>query len=358
MPLWKTNKISFTREGIFTRCDGSTFAAEFILAPMINEQGAGGAVVVFRDISLRKRYEASITQQQQELERLVEERTRKLSAEVKRRALSEQALMMSQARLKGITASLFEGVLLIDIYGHILFANRSVHRMLGAEPDQLPGTEMDDAFHLIRQGKPVAFAESPFPAVIASGKPEINDDAVIELPSGKRLAVAFASSALEEDGKRRATIISFRSIESLKQAQSEAVQASRLASVGQLAAGIAHEINTPIQYVGDNLRFIQESFTSIHKVFDEIKNHLDNNSLPPDITSALHQVFEEGDVDYLLEELPQATTQSLEGVGRVSHIVRSMKEFFASWFNGQSGPPISTGRSIARLPFPRMNGNM
>lgn len=104
-------------------------------------------------------------------------------------------------------------------------------------------------------------------------------------------------------------------------------QAQKLESIGQLAAGIAHEINTPIQYIGDNLRFIQEAARELLDALD---------AFPPPATGeagvdqGLH-VFRErlaaADLDYLRKELPRAAEQSLEGVARVSKIVGAMKEF-------------------------------
>jgi len=317
-------------EGVFARSDGNHFPAEYILAPIHDNKVFQGAVLVFRDVSLRRRYEESIANHQRELERQVAERTETLSAEVKRRALTEQALMMSQGRLKGITSSLFEGVLLVDENGHIVFANRSAHRLLRAEADQLPGTELSEALQILRDGQILPFQMTPFPQVIETGETVVDDDATFVIKEGQRLSVAYATSALEEDGKRRAAIISFRSIEALKEAQREAMQSSRLASVGQLAAGIAHEINTPIQYVGDNLRFIMESFGSIDRAFKGViagLHDIEAEKTLLDTTSTLRQLFKDCELDYLLEELPVATAQSLEGVNRVSHIVRSMKEF-------------------------------
>jgi PAS domain S-box-containing protein len=317
-------------EGVFARNDGSYFPAEYILAPIHENHAFQGAVLVFRDVSLRRRYEESLANQQRELERQVAERTQTLSAEVKRRALTEHALTMSQGRLKGITASLFEGVLLVDGNGHIVFANRSAHRLLHAEADQLPGTELSEALQILRDGQILPFQMTPFPTVIETGETVVEEDAVFVIKGGLRLSVAYASSALEEEGKRRAAIISFRSIEALKEAQRDAMQSSRLASVGQLAAGIAHEINTPIQYVGDNLRFIQESFVSIDRAFKGVRTGLldiEAGTSFLEAASKMRQLFDDCELDYLLQELPVATTQSLEGVNRVSHIVRSMKEF-------------------------------
>ncbi|PKU23574.1 FIST N-terminal domain-containing protein [Telmatospirillum siberiense] len=310
-----------TREATFTRADGSAFVAEYVLAPIHEEDSAAGAVLVFRDISLRKYYENSLVDYQKELESQVVERTRKLSAEIDKRARIERALRDSQGRLLAITGSLFEGVLLVDDNGVIVFANSSAHRWLGIR--HLAERELDEVLRLQIAGAEINFIDSPFRQVIENGKTVIDDDAVFVTESGGRLTVAYATSPLNEGDRRRMAIVSFRSIDALKEAQREAFQASRLASVGQLAAGIAHEINTPIQYVGDNLQFVRKSLGGLAEVITKLKTLLDETHHADEAT----RFFGDKDIDYLLTELPQSITESLDGIDHVAHIVRSMREF-------------------------------
>jgi len=107
-------------------------------------------------------------------------------------------------------------------------------------------------------------------------------------------------------------------------------QAQKLESVGQLAAGIAHEINTPIQYIGDNLRFIRESFEGVSSVISAdqaLLGAVTAGAATSETIAAARKARSENDIDYLLGEIPTALEQSLDGVKRVADIVRAMKEF-------------------------------
>jgi PAS domain S-box-containing protein len=107
-------------------------------------------------------------------------------------------------------------------------------------------------------------------------------------------------------------------------------QAQKLEAVGQLAAGIAHEINTPMQYIGDNIRFLEESFGSLSQALQSHTSLLaaaKTNTLTPEVVATTEEAVAAADTTFLFEEIPSAVKQSLEGVDRVTKIVRAMKEF-------------------------------
>jgi signal transduction histidine kinase len=144
----------------------------------------------------------------------------------------------------------------------------------------------------------------------------VTDDRTLNI----RSFVAARDAAVDSAGVYGLSI----DITQQKKLEQELAQAQKLESIGQLSAGIAHEINTPTQFIGDNVRFLNDSMTEVFSVLRTLEARAGAGTLGGD---ELAQLLTAADVAYLREEVPKAISQSLDGVARISKIVGAMKEF-------------------------------
>ena len=138
--------------------------------------------------------------------------------------------------------------------------------------------------------------------------------------AGSDLSVMMRMSGLEQIVALRTRELATqkdaleRTVDELRQTQTKLLQAQKLEAIGQLAAGIAHEINTPMQYIGDNARFLEKAFVELLAV----SSLVDATTLAADRRRKL---------EILHTRVPRAIASTCEGVDAVSKIVRAMKEF-------------------------------
>lgn len=118
--------------------------------------------------------------------------------------------------------------------------------------------------------------------------------------------------------------------EDLLKSHKELAQAQKLESLGQLSAGIAHEINTPIQYMADNVTFIKDGFQDLTGILHHLKSVYESvldNSLTPSVLEQVRSGVDMENLEYMAEELPKAIDQTLEGIRSIRNIIRAMKDF-------------------------------
>ncbi len=151
---------------------------------------------------------------------------------------------------------------------------------------------------------------------------------VFEHPlAGNRDAIGRTTAIPYQDQSSGMWCVATITIDLTEQKRLEATlaQAQRMEAVGHLAAGVAHEINTPIQYIGDNLSYLKEAFQQTSDLIQTLLSEL--KARDPGSAQKHAQLLSEFEWDYHRAEIPSALEQSLNGVSQVAHIVRAMKVF-------------------------------
>ncbi|MCU7938091.1 MAG: PAS domain S-box protein [gamma proteobacterium symbiont of Bathyaustriella thionipta] len=221
-----------------------------------------------------------------------------------------------------------DGIYAIDREGLCSICNPAAAHMLGYEsPEQVIGKNAHMLFHHSHQDG------SKYPeeeCVLQTGlEKEIKLNVLFWRVDGSPIDTECRAAPIKQNGEVVGSVVSFTDISERLETEMQLRQAQKLESIGQLAAGIAHEINTPTQFVNDNIHFLQEAFEDYHKLMSLYDQFLQasEETVQEDKKKEVNLLVEEIDLEYLQEEIPQAISQSIDGLKRIAKIVRAMKEF-------------------------------
>jgi signal transduction histidine kinase len=145
----------------------------------------------------------------------------------------------------------------------------------------------------------------------------------------KRVDLRWVASC-EQTGQHRVLRGMMLDVTDQRRLENELAQAQKLESVGRLAAGVAHEINTPVQFVSDSVSFVREAMDDLSQIVDryrELRTATESGANVAAAAKAVEEAEDDADLDYILENAPVALDRARDGLGRVAAIVRSMKEF-------------------------------
>ncbi len=236
----------------------------------------------------------------------------------------------SDSRLANILDSIPAFIALIDKDHNIVHINKSMADAFGRPAKDLIGKK---CFELCHKDKKIP-GSCPHRRVLMDGYSAISE--IFEENLGGHVEVT-ATPFYGKDGSITGSVHVVKDINRRKEAErqrdkivNQLLMAQKLEEVGRLAAGIAHEINTPSQYVASNLEFLSESFEDVSNLFracERLLNASDKGKIDNQVVAMVLDAFEEADWDYLHDELPRAISQAQEGINRVTKIVRAMKEF-------------------------------
>jgi PAS domain S-box-containing protein len=209
--------------------------------------------------------------------------------------------------------------------GRILHVSPSSREVLGVPPEALVGRMIWSLVH-------------PVDAAVLPGAPGVPISAVL----GERATVrlrhrqghwVWLEMALarvhDASGGPPEIHVRARDVTQRRGGDAQIDHESKLESLGRLSAGLAHEINSPIQFVGDNARFLASAYNDLTGVLLTYRDLL-TSDVPMGSQERLARMKaaeEDVELDYLRTEIPQAVAQTLEGIDRVATIVRAMKTF-------------------------------
>ena len=158
-------------------------------------------------------------------------------------------------------------------------------------------------------------------------------EALVRRTDGSVAPIGLSCSPLlDADGKTLGAVVIFQDLSEIRQLQRQVLQSEKMASIGQLAAGIAHEINNPMGFIHANLAQMSEYLADLRRVWDGVgvlqkavqDGRLDAVRLASD---ELNLLSEELDVDFVLSDFAKALLESKEGSERIRNIVRDLRDF-------------------------------
>ncbi|NMC49675.1 MAG: PAS domain S-box protein [Desulfovibrio sp.] len=284
---------TFTTEKRLRRKDGSFLWALITVSPSWDAAGLiAYCIAVVQDITQSRRAAEELKENEEALRKI----------------------------LNGIQAAIF----IIDPESfEIVEANPLAEELVGAPCGGLTHTACHDLAWQDRKGRDLRDMR------LFLGARPVNEELRLKRPDGRIVPVVMTVIPALRRGKPALYEIAF-DISERKALERRLSIAQKLESVGELAAGVAHEINTPIQYIGDNLHYLQGAYSDLRRILDMALAIVDTPAIRDMAGQAaldLDAAKTEADLEFLEEEVPKSLDQSLEGVERVASIVRAMKKF-------------------------------
>ena len=240
---------------------------------------------------------------------------------------SEAALLSAEQKYKKVFDEALVGIFSIGADGSLIQVNPAMASFMGYEsPEEMYALLTDGLFAAAASSKG---HDEILKMVMTDGYVK-SFELEVYRKNGEKIWISSSMQAKYDGSTLVGFSGMFADVTERRILREQLLQAQKLESVGQLAAGIAHEINTPVQYIGDNVRFLGTTFdelVNLHYTYGRLLEATRNHTLSPEILGEVELAIERADVNFVLAEIPKAIAETLEGVSRVAGLVNAMKDF-------------------------------
>ncbi len=227
---------------------------------------------------------------------------------------------------RNVVEHMNSALLVLDKAGDVTFANPTAAQLLGAEGAKLTGRSFGHWFPGVPREQLLV------QRTLAHGAKLRGVEAMITREDGRAIPIGLSASPLRrERGEPDGAIVIFQDLTDIKQLERQLLQREKMASIGQLAAGVAHEINNPMGFIHANLSQLGEYLDDFARVWEKLavlrKAALNANGETRAAAEAAETLIAEVDAEFLLRDFGTAVRESLEGAQRIRAIVQDLRSF-------------------------------
>lgn len=236
----------------------------------------------------------------------------------------EKALNQHRWKLQSIVDCARNGIIILrdDI---ITFANRTASIIAGIKQDQLSGREFVRTFLGDGIDKDALYNS----LIDLDLKEDKLNEFYITNEQGESYWISLEADEIYVDDDI-SVLVNINDITPLKDAQMNLIQSEKLSTLGQLAAGVAHEINNPLAYIMSNLEMLEDYFYSFKSIIDlslEIVDRYRAKEIPDDLIERFEKLTEENNIGYIIEDVPGLFKETFEGSEIIKKITTEVKSF-------------------------------
>lgn len=238
------------------------------------------------------------------------------------RKRTEDLLLTSEWNLQSIVECSPNGILIL-VNGQIQFFNRSSEILLLQNKNQMKNKKVSEVFGFLNGDDPFEFIQN------LSNNGFAPDQNVIEkniiLSNGQKKWVSFWAIEIIYNGEV-SLLVYLNDLSRAKDTETQLLQSEKLASIGQLAAGVAHEINNPMAFISSNLETMKRYHKILSHYFEKAKVELSRYSADPNVLDMINE-WEKADISNILSDTSEMLDESIDGASRVVSIVSNIKSF-------------------------------